>query len=138
MNKNFLKSEFKNNSLFSNRERSMALFQALVEFNLFSPKFPGYFGVDNKLKSFKSFWDSGVPRFGENGALGWCQYATADNEDNMNSFDEKSNQEGEEEEEQNLIEKYGDKIDQGQLWLSLELMRESKHYLPVRNISKNR
>ena len=112
----------------------MALFQALVEFNLFSPKFPGYFGVDNKLKSFKSFWDSGVPRFGENDALGWCQY-----EDNMNSFNEKNNQgEADEEEEQNLIEKYGDKIDQGQLWLSLELMRESKHYLPVRNISKNR
>ena len=117
----------------------MALFQALIEFNLFSPKFPGYFGVDNKLKSFKSFWDSGVPRFGETGAIGWCQFA---NDDNItNSFDEKNNQEDaddEDEEEQNLIEKYGDKVDQGQLWLSLELMRESKHYLPVRNILKNR
>merc|ERR1719266_117371 len=78
------------------RERSMALFQALVEFNLFSPKFPGYFGVDNKLKSFKSFWDSGVPRFGETGARGWCQFVT---DENINSFDEKNKQEEDDEEE---------------------------------------
>ena len=54
------------------RERSVALFQALMELNLRAPNFPGYFSGQDKLQSFARFWESSVPRFGEINAPGWC------------------------------------------------------------------
>ena len=54
------------------RERSVALFQALMELNLNAPEFPGYFSSQDKLASFERFWESSVPRFGESDAPGWC------------------------------------------------------------------
>ena len=35
-------------------------------------------------------------------------------------------------EEEQLIENFGGKVDNVQLWLRLELIRESKHWLPLR------
>ena len=50
-------------------ERSVACYQALVEFNLCTPS---EFADDKSLKEFfETFWDSGCPRFGEVEALGW-------------------------------------------------------------------
>ena len=56
------------------RERSMGLFQALLEFNLYSPKFPGYYSSEDKLERFEYFWNSSVPKFGEPGAQGWSKF----------------------------------------------------------------
>ena len=55
------------------RERSVALFQALMELNLNAPDFPGYFSTQDKLASFERFWESSVPRFGEADAPGWSK-----------------------------------------------------------------
>ena len=55
------------------RERSVALFQALMELNLNAPNFPGYFSTQDKLASFERFWESSVPRFGEADAPGWSK-----------------------------------------------------------------
>ena len=51
-------------------ERAVACYQALIEFNLCTPP---ELGEDEKsLKEFfETFWDSGAPRFGEAGAMGW-------------------------------------------------------------------
>ena len=55
------------------RERSVALYQALMELNLNAPNFPGYFSTQDKLASFERFWESSVPRFGEADAPGWSK-----------------------------------------------------------------
>ena len=52
-------------------ERAVALYQALVEFNLCAPSELGK--DDRSLRQFfETFWDSGCPRVGEAGALGWA------------------------------------------------------------------
>ncbi|KAG0944610.1 hypothetical protein G6F29_004478 [Rhizopus arrhizus] len=50
-------------------ERAYSIMQAIVEYNLFTPA-----GMTDKLNAFMEFWDGEVPRFGEEGAQGWCQY----------------------------------------------------------------
>ena len=55
------------------RERSVALFQALMELNVNAPEFPGYFSSQDKLATFERFWESSVPRFGEANAPGWSK-----------------------------------------------------------------
>lgn len=59
-------------------ERAIAAYQALIEFNLFSP-------IDYKNKKFydridffKEFWDSEVPRFGDLHANGWSHFINTD------------------------------------------------------------
>ncbi|KAH8595645.1 NRDE-2, necessary for RNA interference-domain-containing protein [Bisporella sp. PMI_857] len=50
-------------------ELSIAIWQALIEFNLFAPKVP--INTIERIAMFKDFWESEVPRIGEDGALGW-------------------------------------------------------------------
>jgi hypothetical protein len=52
-------------------ERSVACFQALIEFNLFCPAEYLKYSLSQKLKKFEVFWDSEMPRFGDEGAKGW-------------------------------------------------------------------
>ena len=54
-------------------ERAIAVYQALLEFNLFSPDFDscGNYSVDDRLSLFEPIWDSGVRRVGQAGARGW-------------------------------------------------------------------
>ena len=51
-------------------ERAISVYQALLEFNLFSPDFDNY-SVDDMLSLFEPIWDSGVRRVGQAGARGW-------------------------------------------------------------------
>lgn len=44
----------------------------MIELNFFSPDFPGYYSLDDRLAMFEPFWESGVPRFGEPGVVGWA------------------------------------------------------------------
>ena len=57
-------------------EKAVASYQALIEFNLCVP--PEVEGEDVSLEALKKFlepfWDSGAPRFGESGALGWSNW----------------------------------------------------------------
>ena len=112
------------------REKSVALFQALVEINLNAPAFPGYFSSQDKLATFEPFWEASVPRFGEKRALGWSKFAKEHvMEEELEGGDEGNNPT---EEEDNLVAEFGGKVDNVQLWLKLELLREAKHYLPYR------
>ncbi|KAK0255904.1 hypothetical protein B0A54_11164 [Friedmanniomyces endolithicus] len=53
-------------------ELSNALWQALLEYHFFAP--PDMTDRNDKLKILEDFWDSDVPRIGEEGAQGWCDY----------------------------------------------------------------
>ncbi|KAL1304561.1 hypothetical protein AAFC00_003537 [Neodothiora populina] len=57
-------------------EMSIALWQAIIEFHLFSPRALSLEDTKPALESFEEFWESEVPRFGEDGAQGWCNYST--------------------------------------------------------------
>ena len=113
------------------REKSVALFQALLEINLNAPAFPGYFSSQDKLATFEPFWEASVPRFGEKGALGWSKFAK---EHVMEELEAEGGGNNPTEEEDNLVAEFGGKVDNVQLWLKLELLREAKHYLPYRYI----
>lgn len=54
-------------------ERAVALFQGLIEFNIFQPTSVASYPVPRKLDSFKEFWDLECRRFGEDGAVGWSK-----------------------------------------------------------------
>ncbi|KAF4587752.1 Protein NRDE2-like protein [Ophiocordyceps camponoti-floridani] len=54
------------------KELAVAAWQGLLELNLFRPE-----GIDNQTEAlaiFRDFWESEVPRLGEEGAQGWRQY----------------------------------------------------------------
>ena len=56
-------------------EKAIALFQALIEFNLSTPD--DLFAcekVKDRRDIFEMFWDEGVARIGEEGALGWKKW----------------------------------------------------------------
>ncbi|KAE8451962.1 hypothetical protein EG329_002126 [Mollisiaceae sp. DMI_Dod_QoI] len=58
-------------------ELSVAIWQSLLELNLCAPN--QQLSNEESSKLFQQFWESEVPRLGEDGALGWRQYV--DNED---------------------------------------------------------
>ncbi|CZR66164.1 uncharacterized protein PAC_16065 [Phialocephala subalpina] len=64
-------------------ELSVAIWQGLLELNFCAPK--QQLPQQESTKLFQQFWDSEVPRLGEDGALGWRKYL--DNEDSSNGPD---------------------------------------------------
>ena len=120
------------------RERAVALFQANIEINLFSPLFPGYYSLEDRLAMFEPFWESGVPRFGEPGAKGWAYVHK--NKDNIEAIKAEAAADGGgdnldkagRDEEDQLISSFGGQVDEVQLWLKLEVLREHRHWLPWR------
>ena len=60
-------------------ERAIACYQALVEFNLCIPHELEEAGVSlqSMKEFFEPYWDSGMPRFGEDGAMGWSNWSEA-------------------------------------------------------------
>lgn len=53
-------------------ELAIAIWQAVLEANFFSPTQP--LAREKNLDAFKDFWDSEVPRVGEDGAKGWLKF----------------------------------------------------------------
>jgi hypothetical protein len=53
-------------------ELAVAIWQGLLEFNLFAPSLP--LNPTQKTDLFKCFWESEVPRIGEDNALGWRHF----------------------------------------------------------------
>ncbi|KAI9342758.1 NRDE-2, necessary for RNA interference-domain-containing protein [Zopfochytrium polystomum] len=53
-------------------ERAIALSQAMVEFSCFCPPAFAHQSFDVRLNLFEIFWESGCPRFGEEGARTWA------------------------------------------------------------------
>ena len=62
-------------------ERAVATWQALLEYEIYRPsRFPNYQsdilgGLEpTMLSSFEEFWESEVPRIGDEGAMGWANF----------------------------------------------------------------
>jgi hypothetical protein len=53
-------------------ELAVAIWQGLLEFNCFAPSIAS--SHQAKVKAFKDFWESEVPRIGEDDALGWRSF----------------------------------------------------------------
>ena len=96
-------------------ERGVAIYQAMVELNCFSPV--GLFDFKSKLKSFKEFWNEERPRIGDKNAKGWAHYharspspppssstAISNNKNNKDNQKEETLKEGEGEGEE--VEEY--------------------------------
>ncbi|XP_054153011.1 nuclear exosome regulator NRDE2-like [Oppia nitens] len=112
-------------------ERAVSTFQALIEFNLFTPSLLTYdMSLQDWKTLFEPFWDSGCPRFGENEAIGWSQVLTLKNVVNNQT---KNN------DIQNLIDEEENKIinenNKSVIWIKFELLRQKFHWLPARNDS---
>ncbi|RWS25571.1 protein NRDE2-like protein [Leptotrombidium deliense] len=107
-------------------EKAFASWQALIEFNIFKPAvLTDIQPLKEWLQYFEAFWDSGLPRFGEDNALGW---AVAANTANFSScFDSQDLSILED----SIINKH---LSRSETWLDLEELRESYHWLPVRTI----
>ena len=52
-------------------EKAVSFLQAQLEFNLFCPDVLRTASHKERLEFFEMFWDSGTPRLGEQGAVGW-------------------------------------------------------------------
>ena len=62
-------------------EQSVAIWQVIFEFNFCRPPSSGNDGISPSLseklrKSFEDFWESEVPRIGEEGSAGWANYSS--------------------------------------------------------------
>lgn len=66
----------------------MAAFQALIELNLCCPERLRSAELSDKIIILESFWDSGVQRFGEEGAKGWSFWM--DNKESLHAESESS------------------------------------------------
>lgn len=98
------------------QEKAFAIIQAIVEFNLFAPnRISG-----SKVDAFSEFWDSEVPRFGEEGALGWSAYYQTNQEDEPTTTT--TTEEDDDEDEILSMED----------WVRTERADENKHRLPQR------
>ncbi|XP_025808486.1 protein NRDE2 homolog isoform X3 [Panicum hallii] len=73
------------------RELATGLFQAQMEFSLFSP--PLYLTTSSKQRLFEHFWNSGGARIGEDGALGWSAWLAKDEESRQNLVAQENSQE---------------------------------------------
>ncbi|KAJ3695951.1 hypothetical protein LUZ60_001328 [Juncus effusus] len=63
------------------RELASGLFQAQIEYSLFSPILN--LNPNSKKRLFGHFWNSGGARVGEDGAVGWSTWLTKDEEENL-------------------------------------------------------
>ncbi|KAL3687491.1 hypothetical protein R1sor_013800 [Riccia sorocarpa] len=59
-------------------EQAVGLFQAGIEYSRFAP--PIQLTESNKVRLFEAFWNSGAPRIGEDGALGWATWLEKEEE----------------------------------------------------------
>ncbi|GBN94329.1 Protein NRDE2 [Araneus ventricosus] len=106
-------------------EKAVAFFQSLIEFNLFSMSTSDSFSVSEQITCMEPFWDSGGPRFGEDGAIGWADtveqkkisFIKLVTESDLNNF-----------EDDILYQKFPE----WKTWLEFERLRENNHWLPWR------
>ncbi|KAL9263204.1 Nuclear exosome regulator NRDE2-like protein [Drosera capensis] len=75
------------------RELATALFQAEIEYSLFSPTLQ--LTEHSKQRLFEHFWNSNGPRVGEEGALGWSTWLEKEEEERQKAIRDISAQENE-------------------------------------------
>ncbi|XP_060076343.1 nuclear exosome regulator NRDE2-like [Ylistrum balloti] len=114
-------------------EKAVGCFQALLEFNLYCPASLESSGHQDKQNVFESFWDSGISRVGENNAKGWQFWS--ENPGELPSSAALTLDTDIEQEEQELL---GRNDPKWRIWLNMELLRGSVHWLPWRpDVSKD-
>uniref|UniRef100_T1IPR7 Uncharacterized protein n=1 Tax=Strigamia maritima TaxID=126957 RepID=T1IPR7_STRMM len=106
------------------REKALACFQAMMEFNFFTPVSLNFnMNLNDWLAFFEPFWDSSVPRFGEENAPGWATFMA-----NKMSPDENTEVNADNELEEDKIVQL--KLSRDETWCRLEKIREERHWLP--------
>ncbi|XP_043210232.1 nuclear exosome regulator NRDE2-like [Amphibalanus amphitrite] len=100
-------------------ERAIAIYQALLELNLFSPPLEGAAGTP---ASFEPFWDSRLPRVGEPNARGWpTELALRTNGRGA---------EVEEPDDETELELLSSGKPRAEVWRAAEAGRAARHWLP--------
>ncbi|GFN96583.1 protein nrde2 homolog [Plakobranchus ocellatus] len=110
----------------------MATYQALIEFNLHCPSNLNLSSTKERAAEFEKFWESSMPRFGEENAFGWAKWSEQKNKglDQQMSFVDVNL----EEQEDAII---AEQLPLSQTWIKMEQLREKSHFLPWRpNTSK--
>ncbi|XP_062614454.1 nuclear exosome regulator NRDE2-like [Saccostrea cucullata] len=108
------------------KEKAVASFQALIELNLCCPERLRSADLSEKAIILESFWDIGVPRFGEEGAKGWNYWMV--NKDLLPTESESNEKDPSLADEEEAI--LQSKKEKWETWLHLETLRESAHWLP--------
>uniref|UniRef100_UPI00398ECA2A nuclear exosome regulator NRDE2 isoform X2 n=1 Tax=Pristiophorus japonicus TaxID=55135 RepID=UPI00398ECA2A len=111
-------------------EKAIALFQALIDFTFFKPDSVAGLITKAQVEFFEPFWDSGEPRFGEEGARGWKAWMRQQEKGGWVVLNEPGDDEEEEEEDGEEIKDKS--LPKWQLWRQVESARDSKHWLPWR------
>ncbi|CAL8080340.1 unnamed protein product [Orchesella dallaii] len=124
-------------------EKAVAIHQAQLEFDFFCPKH--LFGDEtllswrDNLDLFEKFWDSGTPRFGENGAKGWINYVDNPPTDRVNiALPDSTISEFEDDAFDTLNEELNSQgtdnknAQKPNIWLNVESCRSKLYWLPWR------
>ncbi|ORX54932.1 DUF1740-domain-containing protein [Hesseltinella vesiculosa] len=108
------------------KEKAFSMIQAIFEFNFYQPMLFQYqpsITITQMVSEFAKFWDSEVPRFGEEGAQGWQDYhARVENQQQVSPMQPK----------RQIIFKGKLQVDEIQEWLDQEKYQESLHLMARR------
>ncbi|XP_070578524.1 LOW QUALITY PROTEIN: nuclear exosome regulator NRDE2-like [Ptychodera flava] len=111
-------------------EKSIAAFQAMIEFNCFCPpQLEETTKASAQVAFFETFWDSEEPKFGEKDAKGWNKWM---HKKEKGGWEQVALQEQQDDEEQSDGEDELIKVDDPtwKVWHRLENKREQQHWLP--------
>ena len=103
-------------------ELALAIWQGLLEFNFFAP--PKSLTFEEKIDHFNEFWESEIPRIGEDGALGWHHFV--ENEGVLEAPDTMNDEEGNILNHEHLF----------QSWAAAEKIRTKASRLPARTLDE--
>ncbi|XP_065883465.1 nuclear exosome regulator NRDE2-like isoform X2 [Dysidea avara] len=123
-------------------EKAVALYQALLEFNLCCPpSLSADITIREAIAFLEPFWDSGAARIGEVGAVGWKNWVERESDKERgttllglvqlsqvwNESDTKVTEVGtNDDQEMELVHEHP----LSESWINLETFRESQHHLP--------
>ncbi|XP_070378779.1 nuclear exosome regulator NRDE2 isoform X4 [Dermacentor albipictus] len=112
-------------------ERAVATFQALAELSLRCPPQLSEAPLSEALALLEPFWDSGAPRFGDRGALGWAHLMQLGGQAALEAATAQQGTQGEE------CQRLEDEIvsrrpSLANAWLALESLRDLHQWQPYR------
>ena len=119
-------------------EKAVALYQALIEFNLCSPASlsSADISVKERMEFLEPFWDSGAARIGEPGAKGWRSWVEHDKREfpdfgllklqQIWSETDTLSPSSADDQEMELVKEKA----LAEAWISVETFRELQHHLP--------
>ncbi|XP_028398546.1 protein NRDE2 homolog [Dendronephthya gigantea] len=110
-------------------EKAIAAFQALIEFNCFCPE--GLQETRSMTSFFETFWDSEVPRFGEENAQGWNSWMKDREETShpvaLSEIFPRNDTQEEISRQEKILSSHSDRHAS---WLKLESSREAEQWRP--------